>query len=133
MGTYVCKLKHKSKAQRYARTSSRELILSFTSGNRWRMPDMVLHYVVDHEWRLPEALVHDLLYESLESEGSMTYRNREAASFDEKFGLTRIGYLDLEVPEAERGKTPQQAVDALRGYLTREEKLPGRLFLASFG
>lgn len=133
MGTYVCKLKHKSKRERYARTSSREIILSFTSGNRWRMPEAVLHYAVDHGWQLPAAFANDLLNSSLDEEGSMSYKDRGAQTFDEKFGLVRVGYLGVEVPEGERGENSPKAIAALVRYVTAEKKLPGRLILASFG
>ena len=133
MGTYACKIKHKSKRERYARTSSREIILSFTSGNRWRMPEAVLHYAVDHGWQLPAEFVHDLLHSALSEEGSMSYRNQAAENFDEKFGLVRVGYLGFEVPLDERGENPPEAIAALVSFVTAETRLSGRLVLASFG
>ncbi len=134
MGAYACKLKHERGRRAYATTSSREIILIFANGHRWKIPEMILHYVADHGWLPPAEFIKDLLEVCLDqSLADMTYVNPHAPTFDEKFGIRRIGYLGLEVPNDEVGAISDQAWEKLRHYITCPGKLLGRRFLVSFG
>lgn len=134
MGSYACKLKHGRGQCAYATTSSREIILIFSNGRRWKMPEMILHYIADHNWLPPVEFIEDLLRISLDpSPEDMTYVNPGAEDIDERFGIVRIGYLEAIVPTPEVGVMPELAWRNLFGYLTFPDKLPGRRIIASFG
>lgn len=55
-----------------AETSSGDVLLTFSSGRCWQVPDTILHYVRDHNYKPPEAFVADVFGSELSNTGGIT-------------------------------------------------------------
>ncbi len=107
---------------RFKNSSSGDVILSFSSGRSWMMPDMVLHYVADHQWRPPEEFITDVLTGSLvEGSDRMQTRRLQTKSLGEN-APTMIGYLRGDY---EKGPVPKGFIEKLKDFMAEAARRSG--------
>jgi hypothetical protein len=114
MGFHQCEYCRSESKRRYRNTSSGDVIMRFSSGNTWEMPDMILHYIADHGFKPPIEFIEDVM------SGTVIGSERLQTK-----GLPRkVGYLSGEYIE---GEVPAGFVEKLEALMIVAEKSGNRI------
>lgn len=122
MGFHRCEFcPHFAGTTLFQNTSSGDVNLTFTNGNRWVMPDMILHYVADHNWLPPREFVEDVMRGELADSGRVQTRSMNTIA--DILRGNRVGYL---AGSYEQGSVPTGFVERLELLMRQAKDTGGR-------
>lgn len=112
MGIHVCAYVHVGEVW-YPDTSSGDVVLKFSSGRAWEMPDMILHYIRDHNFLPPAEFIDDVMNHVYV--GGERYQTK---SLDTSRPVM-VGYL---TGAFEIGNVPSYFVEKLESLMSKSER-----------
>ena len=103
----------------YSNTSSRDLVLIFSGGGAYQVPEIIIHYVADHGWRPPEKFIADVMQRQI-----LPPSTAPQQPFSTLITLQNVGYLRGDDLSKSRGPVPEGFVGALAQILKKARESP---------